>query len=167
MEYFGHVDPKMIDALRGANTMVLDIDGGDKEFKLNTHFDQMIEIGAMIVGCTNASTVRIIAFNDDNNKRVIDFYPKSGNYDLEVDEWEDTRMAETSLEITDPEHEELWKAINLYDLLFRKETRRGWTWTFTGTVSNLEKFVKEYYFNGDIESAEEHLEDGGLIILND
>ena len=164
---------KMIEAIFGsensnhkAERIHLDIDGGDKEFTMDSHREEMLDIGSMILQRTRASLVRITSYNGGNLKRVILFNVENGDWDIEVDEWEDDRQAETSLEITDPEHEGLWEAIRKYDLLFRKETRRGWTWTFTGTVSNIERFVKEYYFLNDPESAEEHLNDGGIIILN-
>lgn len=171
MDYVGKVDGKMIELIFGrensnhrAERIKLDIDGGDKTFTMDAHIGEMLDIGAMIVGRTEATTVRITSYNGGNLKRVIDFYPETGNYDLELDEWADDRMCETTLVIEDPTRKSLWEAISKYQLDFR--SKGGDRWTFTGQHDNVVKFIREFFFLRFPALADEHIEDGGIIILN-
>ena len=164
MEFVGQVDGKMIDAIHGAKKIKLDIDGGDRTITMDAHFEEMLDIGAMVIARTNATVVMIYARNEEDKVRTIQFFPHSGEWKWGTDEWADTRMCETSVVINDPTSKSLWNAISKYQLDFRSDG--GNNWTFKGTYDNVTAFLREYFFRRFPALAEEHIEDGGIIILN-
>ena len=153
MEYVGQVDEKMIDLIRDANTIRLDIDSGDKEFTLNASFDTMLEIGAGIVSYTRATFVKIYATDDNNKIRMIEFHPSTGNYDLEIDEWVDNTPSKVTLEIQEPSYDGLWTSIRECNL---KVIAEGYEWEFIGKRCDLVAFIVECYEPND---PEEHIKD--------
>jgi len=159
MEFTGTVDERMLDKLRDAIIIRLDIDGGDKYFTLHSHFDQMLEIGAMIVSVTRPSHVMIVAINHENCERVIMFNPSNGDWHIEDDDWVtiDETPSKVILEICDPTSESLWRAVSKYNL---KVTFDGGSYSdnteFRGTRDALERFIREDY---EPETPEEYIRD--------
>ena len=143
MDFIGQVDGRMLDALEGAKKIKLDIDAGDRTITMDAHFEEMIDIGAMVIARTNADVVMIIARNGDAEERVIQFFPKSGEWEIKSDGWVDTRIVEITFGIDNPTRKTLWERINKYDLKFRNDG--GSSWTFTGTHTNVSNFIRDEF----------------------
>jgi len=149
-------DAKMIEEIRGCNTITLDIDSGDKEFKLNSHFDSMIEIGAFIIAQSRATTVRIIAMDDNNKYKIIEFKPENGSYNIVLNQWVNNTPSIVELEITEPTDDALWEAMHNNDI--KAETGRR-SWYFKGKRSDLENFITGYYARNDREQQQEFFDE--------
>jgi hypothetical protein len=145
MEFTGQVEERMIDALRKANTISLDIDSGDKEFKLNASFDEMLEIGAGIVSYLKPSVVVITAYDSENNERVISYHPSCGNWEYEEDQWItiDETPSTIILSIAEPTDKTLWDIIRRLNLTATfNACSNADDVEFSGTRDSLERFVK-------------------------